>query len=90
MCTYVYKTQKHLGYKAGSQIRLSLSTEGVLSEQKACLEAAIPYSKKGFNLLHQRTLWEQKPENRKELQLHNLVKMKEEISQAVPFQLQGG
>lgn len=36
------------------------------------------------------TLWEQKPENRKELQLHGILKMNEEFSQAVTFQLRDG
>lgn len=65
MCIYDSKT---FGPLAWQPIHISLPLEGIISEQKASLEAVVLCSKKGFGYLHPRTLWGQKPENRKELQ----------------------
>ena len=65
MCIYDSKTS---GPQTWQPIHISLPLEGIISEQKASLEAVVLCSKKGFGHLHPRTLGRQKPENKKELQ----------------------
>lgn len=64
MCIYM----KTSGPQTWQPMHISLPLEGIISGQKASLEAVVLCSKKEFGYLHPRTLWGQKSEKKKELQ----------------------